>query len=434
NPLMPLRKTYTKLTFSPNKKIALLARLALVDKENMALQSIIKDLESMLFTWRGDVVEQRFLATLAEFYRKSGETDKALRALRAISYYLWKLEQSHFYMKLAGDLFYDSFMQMQNEPFLKQIAYYYEFEDLIPKGKRYGEIIDRITGLYTKVGLIEQAILTLVQRAKYLRFEKKRKTLSEPEFLYLMNLTLKRLAELYLAVNQAPDALKMLNRIKPFEAKGESQSPDYVAFEQEVKFIKAVTYLALSEKEKALKSLEGLESKRDNRLRADIYMAQGRWKDAFPLLEEMLQDSKGKKIEDDFDVDAVLDIAVAAVHLKDKERLRTLKADYGEGITDPEKRQAFEIILSTPASIEISKGKIEGQLTIADKYTKLLDGIKKNILETTWPRVLSRKIQKEAPSLPEVASEALTDTSESLAGLPKTTASNEKEPEVPKKG
>ncbi len=434
NPLMPLRKTYTKLTFSPNKKIALLARLALVDKENMARQSIIKDLESMLFTWRGDVVEQRFLATLAEFYRKAGETDKALRALRAISYYLWKLEQSHFYMKLAGDLFYDSFMQMQDEPFLKQIAYYYEFEDLIPKGKRYGEIIDRITGLYTKVGLIEQAIVTLVQRTKYLRFEKKRKTLSEPEFLYLMNLTLKRLAELYLAINQASDALKMLNRIHPFEVKGESQSPDYVAFEQEVKFIKAVTYLALSEKEKALKSLEGLASKRENRLRADIYMAQGRWRDAFPLLEEMLQDSKGKKIEDTFDVDAVLDIAVAAAHLKDKERLRTLKADYGEGIIDPEKRQAFEIILSTPVSIEISKRKIEGQLTIADKYAKLLDGIKKNILETSWPRVLSRKIQKEAPSLTEVAPEALGDTPESLSGGPKTIASNEKEAEVPKKG
>ena len=421
NPFAPLRKVYTRLTFSRNKRIALLARLALVDKDNMAQHSVIKDLESMLFTWRGDIVEQRFLATLAEFYQKVGETDKALRALRGISNYLWKFEKSHLYMKLAGDLFYDSFMEMQEKPFLKQIAYYYEFEDLTPKGKRYGEIIDRITGLYAKVGLMDQAITALTQRMKYLHFEKRRKVLTEAEFRYLMNLTLKRMAELYLATNQAPLALKMLDRLKPFEAKGEHQDLSQAAFEQEAKFMKAMTYLALGEKEKALKSLEGLTSKRDNRLRTDIYMAQKRWGDAFPLLEDMLQESKEKKIEGDFDVDAVLDIAVVASHLKNKERLQALKADYGARIKDPEKRQAFEIIVSSPTSIEMSKGKI--------------DGIKKDILETSWPRVLSRKTEKEAPESAESApeSEVLGDTPESLLGLPKTIASNEKEQEAPKK-
>ena len=433
NPFAPLRKTYTRLTFSPNKRVALLARLALVDKDNMAQQSVIKDLESMLFTWRGDIVEQRFLATLAELYRKAGETDKALETLRGVSHYLWKLEKSHIYTKLAENLFYDSFMGMHDKPFLKQIAYYYKFEDLTPKGKRYGEVIDRITGLYAKVGLMDQAIAALRQRMKFLIFEKRRKILDESEFRYLMNVTSKRMAELYLATDQAPLALKMLNRLRPFERKEESQDLNHAVFEEEAKFIKAVTYLALAEKEKALKSLEGLTSKRDNRLRADIYMAQGRWNDVFPLLEEMLQESKGEKIEGDFDVDAVLDIAVAASHLKNKERLQTLKIDYGERITDPEKRQAFEMIVSTPTSIEMSKKKIEVQLKVADNYTKLMNGIKKDILETSWPRVLSRKMRREAPASSEAASEPLPSTPEPL-GLPKTIASNEKATETPKKG
>lgn len=434
NPLASLQKTYTKLTFSPNKKVALLARLALVDKDNMAKKSVINDLESMLFTWRGDIVEQRFLATLAELYRKAGEPDKALATLREISNYLWKFEKSHVYTKLAGDLFYSSFMGMKDEPFLKQIAYYYEFEDLTPKGKRYGEIIDRITGLYVKVGLIDQAISALTQRMKYLHFEKRRKILADAEFRHLMNLTLKRMAELYLATNQPPLALKMLDRLKPFEANEESQDLDQVAFEQGVKFLKAVTYLALDKKENALKSIEGLTSKRDNRLRADIYMAQKRWSDAFPLLEEMLKDTKGEEIEDDFDVDAVLDIAVAAFYLKNKERLQELKTDYGMRIKDLKKRQAFEMIVSSPTSIEMSKGKIEGQLTIADNYAKLMDGIKKDILETSWPRVLSRKTGEEAPLSPDASPKSLGGTPESLLGLPNTTASNKKVEEAPKKG
>ncbi len=398
NPKAPLRKTYTKLTFSPNQRIALMARLALVDRENTAEKSVLKDLESMLFTWRGDIIEQRFLATLAELYRKAGQYDNALRALRSITSYLWQFEKSHIYIKLAEDLFYNSFMEMKDEPFLKQIAYYYEFEDLIPKGKRYGEVIDRITSLYVKVGLTDQAIAALKQRAKYLNFEKKRSTLGKSEHRYLMNLTIKRIAELYLTTGQAPLALKMLGRLKPFEEEGGVDNPEYLAFQKDTNFIKAVTFLNLSKKEKALGALKGLTSRRANRLKADIYMAQERWQDVLPLLEEMLQTSQGEKIKGNFDVDAVLDLAVVASHLKKKERIIDLKKEYGNRITDPEKRQVFDIIVSSPTAIEISKGKIAKQLTVADNYTKLMDGIKKDILETNWSIPLSRNAEKTVNS------------------------------------
>lgn len=58
--------------------------------------------------------------------------------------------------------------------------------------------------------------------------------LSEAEFRYLMNMTLKRMAELSLATNQAPLALKMLDRLKPFDMKDAHTDLDQVAFEKEL--------------------------------------------------------------------------------------------------------------------------------------------------------------------------------------------------------
>jgi hypothetical protein len=54
---------------------------------------------------------------------------------------------------------------------------------------------------------MDQAIQALNQRMKFLNFEQRRKILSEESYRYLMNITLKRMAELYLATNQAHLAL-----------------------------------------------------------------------------------------------------------------------------------------------------------------------------------------------------------------------------------
>lgn len=383
NPHAPLRETYTKLTFSSNAKVALLARLALIDKRNMAQKSVIKDLESMAFSWRGDVLEQRFLATLAGLYQKAGEGEDALRCLRTIASYLWKFERSHIYTKAAEDLFYKSFMAMKDQPLLKQIGYYYEFEDITPRGERYGHVIERLSDLYMQAGLSNLAIGALKQRAKYLNFEKKRRTLSTVEHRHLMNLTHKRIAELHFIAGRYDVALKNLDAIRA--PKGESlEALESSEFIQNNTFLRAKAYFNLSQNGAALEAIKGDNSLRAQRLRADVYMLEKRWDEAIPVLGELLAASKDEKFSGDFDVDAILDLAVVASHLDNQDMLEALRSDYSDRIADPEKKQAFDIILSSARPVEISKAKIAEQLAEATRYGDIMGGIKKDILETKW--------------------------------------------------
>ncbi len=393
---LSLTDTYSKLTFSPNKRVALLARLALLDKKTQSLKSLIKDLESLKFTWRGDILEQKFLATLSDLYKKNSQNDEALRCLRTIAAHLWKFEKSHIYIKLAEDLFYKSFMKMENEPLLKQLGFYYEFEDITPRGYRYGEILMRVTNLYMKVGLNKEAIHSLGRRLAFLVYERKRRTITLGEHDFLANMTYKRMAELYILNHEFQKSLTSLQRIKPF-TDGTISPETLLAFTNDLKFLKATSHVHLSKFDKALLDLGTLDSIKAKRLRADIYMSKKDWVGAIGAIGDILKTIKDTALHKSYETDAILDMAVVASQLKNDEMTQALITEYADKLTDPEKRQAFNIITSSPILISINKKKLEEQINIAGRYEKLMDGIKKDIMTSAW--VSDGKIESKIKSI-----------------------------------
>ena len=113
-------------------------------------------------------------------------------------------------------------------------------------------------------------------------------------------------------------------------------------------------------------------------------MSQKDWVGALGALGDLLKTIKDTALHKTYETDAILDIAVVASQLQNDEMTAALTAEYADKLTDPEKRQAFDIITSSPKPIIINKGKLQEQINIADRYAKLMDGIKKDIMTSAW--------------------------------------------------
>lgn len=383
NPTERFLETYSRLSFSPNLKVALLAKLAIVDKKKPHLKSLIKELEAIKFKWRGDILEQKLLVTLVDLYLRVGNTREALVCLRTIATYLWKLERNHIYTKRAEDIFYSSFMGMKNRPLLEQLGYYYEFEDITPRGPRYGEILARVTDLYMKVGMVKEAIQVLNQRLDFLRYEKKRKTISKSEYDYLANVTRKRLAEMQYANHQFKESLQTLDSLAEMK-EGELTAKQILDLTDDVKKVKAKAYLALAEYDNALAAVEGLDSIPAQRLRADAVLGKQEWLEAFVVLGNLLKEIRDSSEYSQFETDAILDLAVVATHLQDDEINQALINEYADRISDPEKRKAFDIIMASPEPYEMRKQRFQNSLDTAQEYVSTIDNITKDIMASTW--------------------------------------------------
>lgn len=383
DPNLKLNDSLSKLTFSRNLKVALLAHLAMANQQTLHVKSMIKDLESIKFQWRGDIVEQRFLGTLADLYLRSGETREALRCLRTISAYLWKLERSYVYMKKAEDIFYRSFMAMDQKPLLMQLGYYYEFEDISPRGQRYGDILKRVTDLYMQVGLYKDALDTLNRKLHFLDYEKKRKTLTDSQYNYLANLATKRMAEIFFKQKDYNQSLKTLDALIPLHT-NDANVKDILSLTTSTKLLKTKSYLGLKNYTAAEKSLEGMTSMTAKRLRADALIGQKKWLESFMVLGDMLETIKKQPQYEYLETDAILDTAVVISHLEDPEMLEALVGEFADRIQDPEKRQAFDMITAQGVPVDVKKAAIEKQIQVATEYASLMDGIEKDIMDSTW--------------------------------------------------
>ncbi len=383
NPNEKFIETYSKLTFSTNDKIALLAHLALVDRKDVHLKSLIKDLESIKYRWRGDIIEQKFLATLADLYLKAGNTIEALRCLRVIASYLWKLERSHIYTKRAEDIFYKSFMGMSDKPMLEQIGFYYEFEDVTPRGKRFGQILARVTDLYMKVGLLSEAVRSLDKRLSYLAYEKKRKTITSNEFDYLSNMTKKRLAELHFMARDYTACLKTLETLVPIPD-GAADPGEILDMVNGVKLLKAMANIKLEKYDIAIKTLDGMKMIQAQRLLADALISKEEWLEAFLILGNLLSEIRKNPQHENLEADAILDLAVVVSHMQDEEVKEALIHEYADRITDPEKRKAFDIITSSPEPLNIRKDSLQANIATAANYVSVMDAITKDLMNSSW--------------------------------------------------
>lgn len=139
----------------------------------------INALQKLSVSWRGDDLEIQVLETLAKTYYEASEMQDAIRIWKMISLNYPNSLSSFAAATKAGKAFLQYFKTTDDSK-LAKLAFFYEFQDLIPLGDDGDDIIIQTASYMLDLDLIDQATRVMEYQVKNRLFGIRReKTLNE---------------------------------------------------------------------------------------------------------------------------------------------------------------------------------------------------------------------------------------------------------------
>lgn len=357
-----------RLKTSPNKLVQLLARMDLIDVNQKTVSEGIKELEDMQNLWRGDRHEYNLLKTLQTLYEKKHDPWKSLGVMRVLCNYFLSLKECQANKDKAANLVYQEFMKMSNLHPLKQIGFIHEFEDLMPRDKRFIELTTRLVKLYVDLDLLEQGLKVIKRKLEIIDKEKTNNHMDERTAFQARNKALQEKALLSLKLSQYEDAQQALSEI----VQGPMDDPN---FGQTIQQLKGQLLIAQNKYDEAIPVLK--ESSADPKIQqtlADIYITQGKWAEAVQVLEPLTQNIDDKNLE------PLLDLAVVYASIPDEKAMEALQTRFADKFKGHPQEATFKLLTTPLQSTDLSKKQIEAHLQTAEKFKGFFDNIQKTVL------------------------------------------------------
>lgn len=140
------------------------------EKGEVSLSDAAKKLESLRFTWRGDILEYNTLLLLAGYYRDMHDSLNALRTYKYIAS-VFNNKISNFYItsemvKIFNSIFVQGNSINKMQPF-DAVALFYEFKDLNPIGAEGDAVILSIAKMLMQLDLLDQTVELLQHQVEY---------------------------------------------------------------------------------------------------------------------------------------------------------------------------------------------------------------------------------------------------------------------------
>jgi hypothetical protein len=255
-------KQFKELLFSKNKEYMYKARFEylnmLLQKDDVDKKVIIKALEELRFSFRGDETELEATKVLASLYLQEDYIKQAMEIYKYISIYFSKTDDAKHATEVLFNIFYNLFSKNQvlnsNMDDIGRLALFYDFIELTPSEYEGNKIITNVVDDLIKLGLYDNAIKLLNIQLNY-----KTKDIDIAQNLG------EKLADLYLKTAQLDNALQILELTQKFK--------DKIYYTQNAKIIMAKVLLLQNKTEQAVNILELL----DNNLQAKYLLAGIYW-------------------------------------------------------------------------------------------------------------------------------------------------------------
>jgi hypothetical protein len=167
------REALKKVIASGGRGSAARAKLAEIelrlDKNEMAPQDAIDQLERLRFAWRGDDFELNLLDRLGRLYTATGDYRTGLNTLRQAVTYFDKTPRTRKLSDLMTNAFRDLFLDGKADamPPLEALSLYYDFRELTPLGADGDNMIRRLADRLVSVDLLERAAALLEHQVRY---------------------------------------------------------------------------------------------------------------------------------------------------------------------------------------------------------------------------------------------------------------------------
>lgn len=261
---------------SGNRRAASEARLyefALRQKRGEPVSDeMLRDLETLAVTWRGDAVEMKALQMLAKVYGAKGRFGEALAAARNATQLQPNSTIARQLQDEAAELFTQLYLDAKGEavPPIEALATFYDYPELTPIGRRGDELIRRLADRLIAVDLLDQAGELLQHQVDHrLEGAARAQVAAKLATVYLMN----RKPQRALAALQGSRLAELPSELR-----------------QERLLLEARAQSDIGRRELALDIISNLGGREAIRLRSDIYWAGRRWREAAEQIELYLGD------------------------------------------------------------------------------------------------------------------------------------------------
>jgi tetratricopeptide (TPR) repeat protein len=128
-------------------------------RDEISQAEVLRELETLSVTWRGDAVEVRALQIMARIYPETGRYGESLAAARTATRLQPNSEPTRQAQDAAAALFAQLFLSPKGDdlPPVDALGIFYEYRELTPIGRRGDEMIRRLADRLVAVDLLDQA-------------------------------------------------------------------------------------------------------------------------------------------------------------------------------------------------------------------------------------------------------------------------------------
>jgi len=236
-------------------------------RDEISQAEMLRELETLSVTWRGDGLEVKTLQMLARIYSDIGRYGDSFAATRIATRLQPNSEISRQGQDAAAALFAQLFLGPKGDdlPPVDALAMFYEYRELTPIGRRGDEMIRRLADRLVAVDLLDQASELLQYQV-----DKRLEGAARAQVAA-------RLAMVYLT-NRKPDrAIAALRTTRIADLSGELR--------QQRLLLEARALSDVGRHGLALDIISNISGREAIRLRSDIYWASRRWREASEQIE-----------------------------------------------------------------------------------------------------------------------------------------------------
>ncbi|MGA8899626.1 MAG: tetratricopeptide repeat protein, partial [Bradyrhizobium sp.] len=247
---------------------AKLLEIALKQKRNeIGQEDVLRELETLSVTWRGDALEVQTLEMLARIYAESGHFAESFGAVRAANLLAPNLEVARQGQDAASALFAQLFLGPKGDdlPPIDALGMFYEYRDLTPIGRRGDEMIRRLADRLVAVDLLDQA-------AELLQYQVDKRLEGAARAQVAA-----RLAMVYLTNHKPERAIDALRSTRIADLSGELR--------QQRLLLEARAQSDVGRHDLALDIISNIAGREAIRLRSDIYWAARQWRQSAEQIE-----------------------------------------------------------------------------------------------------------------------------------------------------
>jgi hypothetical protein len=262
---------FKRAALSPDRPAAAEAKLlqvALQQKRNEISQDeVLRELETLSVTWRGDTIEVHTLEMLAKIYADTGRFAESFAAVRVANLMAPNLEVARQGQDAASALFAQLFLGAKGDdlPPIDALGMFYEYRDLTPIGRRGDEMIRRLADRLVAVDLLDQA-------AELLQYQVDKRLEGAARAQVAA-----RLAMVYLTARKPEKAIIALRSTRIADLSGELR--------QQRLLLEGRAQSDVGRHDLGLDIISNVGGREAIRLRSDIYWAARKWRESAEQIE-----------------------------------------------------------------------------------------------------------------------------------------------------